>query len=509
MNDILNRGYVSPYIQFIFGNGLFSLDTIPPRYFASFEQVRTVKEACSFTLNLTYAPGMANEKTADIIHKVLLSSVNLPVTYRYGYKTPGGGLQLQNVAYAGQFLEYTESLDNDGTLSYSIKGTAREVDRTGQIYNIQDFLGIFTWNFMQKPSNLVSLLVDENYNIGFRNYVPEIREFFKDYTFNIQHTDEELRMDSIIVPNGTIRDIFCGKTNKDGTYNPSGFVSYSHRILDGGYQEALSQQLISNNLYEALLAADIGYDILNRYASSSANSLLQTWDNARNSYSKVKKMPYVCFFDNVIDDIGSTGKGRFNYVEKCNRQATNVFYYNYGNNFLDSDVLSFSADYSGAIAMASVGALQNMSSNIDANGQQISSNYTIVEPEAFRRTSYSTLSGFKEDAFVSDTVIADALTYPYTAKMSVVGQTDVLDLNLMDTIRVNIFVNGVEHPTLSGEYQITGISDSLSSSGFTTDFDLVRLAPQEIDDTLPDYISNNTPNSQAQANQDAINGGRA
>lgn len=506
MNDILNRGFVSPYIQFIFGNGLFSLDTLPPRYFSSFEQTRTVKEACSFTLNLTYAPGLANEKTADIIHRVLLSSVNLPVTYQYGYKTPGGGLQLQNVAYAGKFLEYTESLESDGTLSYIIKGTAHEVDKTGQIYNIQDFLNNFAYNFRTQPSRLVSLLVDENYDIGYRYFIPEIREFFKDYTFNIEHTDDSVVMDTIQIPNGTIRDIFCGKTNKDNTYNPSGFVSYSNRYIDN-YQQALSEHLISNDLYQALLRSDNEYSILNRYASSS----LKNWEAGAqiiyNSYEKIRKIPFVCFFDNVIDSIGSTGKGKFNYVEKSHRQVTNVFFYNYGNNFLDSDVISFQADYSGAIAMSSVGALQNMSSNIDANGQQISSNYNIVQNDAFTRNSYSTLSGFNEDALVSNTVVSDALTYPYTAKMTVVGQTEVLDLNLMDTIRVNIFVNGVEHPTLSGEYQIQGISDSLSASGFTTDFDLVRLHEQNIDNDIPEYVSNNTPESNAYENQEALNKG--
>lgn len=510
MNDILNRGYVSPHIQFVFGDGRFTLDTLPPRYFSSFSQDRTAETACSFTLTLVYAPGTANEKTATIINKVLLSSVNLPVTYRYGYKTPYGGLQLQDVAYTGQFIEYDENLESDGTLTYTIKGVAREIDESGKIYNIQNFLNQFAWNYRTSPSNIVRLLVDSDYvqSIGFRYGVPEILDFFRNYTINIHNTDEEVEVSSLKIPNGTIHDIFCGKANKDRTYNPDGFVSHSYKLLSDDQMQLLGFDV--DTLLHQIQAYKNDYNIANRYNSSGAAEALERNNadllNVWNEYSKIRKMPFVCFFDNVIDSIGSTGKGRFNYIEKSNRQPTNVFIYNYGNKFLDSDVLSFNAEFSGAVAMASVGSLQNVSSNIDANGQQITSNHNIIQADGFTKNTFSSLSGFNESAFISESVVADALNYPFTAKMTVIGQTEVKCLQLLDTIRVNIFVNGVEHPALSGDYSITGISDSISSNGFTTDFTLLKLVEQASQKEVPVYITNDAVGSIARRNQDMIDG---
>ena len=61
--------------------------------------------------------------------------------------------------------------------------------------------------------------------------------------------------------------------------------------------------------------------------------------------------------------------------------------------------------------------------------------------------------------------------------MTVVGQTDCNQL--MDKITVNVFVNGLEHLGLSGQYVIMGIEDDLSDSGFTTKFDLTKLVSKQ------------------------------
>ena len=78
MNNILNRGFVSPYIDFRFAAGDLGseqiIDTTPPRYFASFHQERTVGEACSFTLQLNFVPQTFTEQDALTMHKMLLGS---------------------------------------------------------------------------------------------------------------------------------------------------------------------------------------------------------------------------------------------------------------------------------------------------------------------------------------------------------------------------------------------------------------------------------------------------
>lgn len=510
MNDILNRGFVSPFIDFHFANGSV-LDTQPPRYFVSFKQTRTAKEACSFTLTLSYAPGYAQEEKATTIHKLLLSSVQEPVTYRYGYRTPGGGLQIQDRTYSGIFVEFQESLSSDGILTYTITGIAHAIEDTGAIFNIKSFFGMFNPYMLYQPSHFVDLLTDPtniNNNTG-------LREVFQNYRRYIDTTDESMPFDKILkIENGTIRDIFCGKANIDNTINPDGFASLSYRLLDD--QDILSSGLLSSD--DLRLVGEYGresstYSIINRYASSSTlNTYLHNSDyyatrEAMNAYQHVKKMPFVCFFDNVVDSVESTGKGTFNYLPKMGRQITNIYYYNYGNNFPDSDVISFDATYEGAKALASIGALSNVSSNIDANGQHISSSYIISQPNGFKKNTYSTLSGLMESSVLTDTMIADALDYAFKATMTVVGQTECNDL--MDTIRVNVFVNGIEHPGMSGDYSIIGIEDNISDNGFTTTFELVKTMKLLVSDSeLPASVSNEVDadgnQSQAAQNQEKL-----
>lgn len=502
MNDILNRGFVSPYIDFRFGNGN-AVDTFPPRYFASFKQTRTTSKACSFTLTLSYAPGNFNETTASIIHNVLLSAVQLPVTYRYGYRTPGGGLQLQNKSYAGIFVQYNEAIQSDGTLVYTVTGVAHAVEDTGTIYNVTRFLEMFSAPMMQ-PSKIVDLLTDPDY----RNNDTGINEVFKDYQRNIDSSDEEVPFSDIRkkISSGTIHDLFIGKTNITDTTYPNGIVSLSYKLL--GDQDILASNLLSQDTLTSALAYTPQYIseraseeyVVRNYVSTSVGESTEyvnrRLENLRlkeayNEYARVKKMPYVCFFDNVVDSVTSTGKGTFNYLPKMGRQITNIFNYNYGNCFLDSDVISFDATYDGAKAIASVSALRNVASNIDPNGQQISSSYIVGQPDGFQRNTFSTLSGFDESSFLTDTMLADALNYAFKANMTVVGQTDCNDL--MDTIRVNVFVNGVEHPGMSGDYSIIGIEDNLSESGFTTTFELVKTMTLLVSDSeMPAYVSNKT-----------------
>lgn len=506
MNDILNRGFVSPYIDFVFGTGN-RIDTFPPRYFVSFKQTRTTSKACSFTLTLSYAPGNFNETTANIIHNVLLTAVQLPVIYRYGYRTPGGGLQLQNKGaryYTGIFVQYNESLQSDGTLVYTITGVARAVENTGTIYNVVRFLSMFSAPMMQ-PSKIVDLLTDPDYRFNDTG----IGEVFENYKRNIDMSDEEVPFSDIRkkISSGTIHDLFIGKTNITDTTYPNGIVSLSYKIL--GDQDILSSGLLSEDTLTSAIEYTPEYIsrrgvedyLIRNYASSSAGSdyekaVLASIKRKRayNEYARVKKMPYVCFFDNVVDDITSTGNGTFNYLPKMGRQITNIFNYNYGNCFLDSDVISFDATYDGAKAIASVSSLSNVASNIDPNGQQLSSSHIVGQPDGFQRNTFSTLSGFDESAFLTDTTLADALNYAFNATMTVVGQTECNDL--MDTIRVNVFVNGVEHPGMSGDYSIIGIEDSLSDSGFTTTFELVKTMTLLVSDSeMPPYLSNKTTES--------------
>ena len=192
--------------------------------------------------------------------------------------------------------------------------------------------------------------------------------------------------------------------------------------------------------------------------------------------------PFICFWDNI--DNGK--KGSFYYVPKFDKAVSNVFVYNYGNSYIDSDVLSFNVSVDCTVAMATVGGTNKVSTDIDGAGNTIGSTYNIMDMNGFIPDSYNTISGFTSSAFVSADTVADALCFPYEATMTVLGQTHCNQL--LDKIQVHIMFNGVPHPGLSGTYVILEINDELSESGFTTNFRLLRDYKGA---ELPkDYLSN-------------------
>lgn len=101
--------------------------------------------------------------------------------------------------------------------------------------------------------------------------------------------------------------------------------------------------------------------------------------------------------------------------------------------------------------------------------------------------TFETLSGFDESAFVTSSMLAKALHFPFEAEMTIVGQTDCN--KLMDTIEVLVYVNGAKHELFSGKYVITDITDNLSQDGFTTTFKLLKSVPDTYDVSgAPNYV---------------------
>lgn len=476
MNDILNRGFVRPYVEFNFANG--SIDTPMPKYFVSFHQDRSVEESASFELTLTYVPGMYNEKDALDMHKMILASVNQPVTYTYGYVTPGGGLQLQETYYKGIFTKYTEDL-NDGYLTYKIIGVGSSVENITPECNIETFLsGVRKASSKAKPSELVSSAISG---------VIGIKELFEGFDItDIDHTDEEVDTSTIQIKNGTVRDVFSGSYNADGTQSPTGFAYYSYRNFTP------EQALASGMLSKSVARDNSTYNIVNAYASSSLTDGLV---EAHKTYEMTRKMPFVCYFDNCVDSKGSPMKGSFHYKEKFTRQVTNTYYYNVGNSFIDSDVLSFSVSVDDTVAMATVSGLNGVSTDIDYTGDLIGSSFNHVQTTGWHKNTYNTISGFNEGAWMTSTVVADALNFPFEATMTVIGQTKLN--KLLDKVHVVVMLNGAEHPGLTGDYVILGIEDDVSESGYTTTFRLLRdngtfKSPQDYLTSASDEVAQRT-----------------
>lgn len=473
MNSILKQGFVSPWIHFEFesGDALGNyIDTIPPRYFVSFNQVRTVKEACSFTLTVMYAPGNFGEGTASLMHQLLLSNANTRVKYEYGYKIPGGGHIPQGQTYVGIFTKYTETI-NEGYLTYTITGISRAVDISTPEVSVSDYFADLIRtrgaDGTRKPSTVICSLLRGGGD-------PKIKEFFNGFDWSdIDCSDEEITNSSfqhfVNQQNISIHDLIMGQSKADGTQIVTG-------IANLGYKNYTPNQAISAGL---ISSSNVNMRMLNQYFLKTrygiSSQITAQEQSAYNTYENVAKMKYIAFFDNLANMEGKYGS--FHYVPQSGRDTNNIFVYNYGNNFIDSDVISFSCDVDWTAALASYPAVANTRVCIDAKGNNVGSNYVTDVIPGFNKTVFNTPSGFDTSAFITETTLARALNFPFSATMTVVGQTDCNQL--MDKITVNVFVNGLEHLGLSGQYVIMGIEDDLSDSGFTTKFELTKLVSKQ------------------------------
>lgn len=466
MNAILNRGFIAPYIVFQFAAG--TIDTQPPRYFASFTQNRSVKQACQFTLTVTYVP--QGEQEVSNIHNLLLASVNKPVYYQYGYITPGGGKVVQNNLYTGLFTTYDETL-GEGYCTYTISGVARSIEITSPKVNVESFIKeLKAKGGKIKPSEVADQLIKVDETSG-------IKELFENFRIHIDKCDTEVDVQSINLPGKTLHDVFFG-TVVEQNVSPNGLVSLSH--MDLTVDELVSTGLLSESDYTLLS----DYNIVNTYASSSAT---QEMHNVAESVEYLRKSPFVCYFDNVVGVNGDSLKGSFYYRPMKTMQPTNIFQYHYGNKFIDSDVLNFNAHVDCILAMGTITSLQGTSTGIDPTGNTQGSNLNLASREAFNPMTFETLSGFDESAFVSASMMAEALHFPFEAEMTIIGQTDCNEL--MDTIEVQVYVNGSKHELFSGKYIITDISDELSENGFTTTFKLLKAVGDTYDaSSAPNYV---------------------
>ena len=459
MNAILGHGVVTPIMDFQFADGNH-IDTYPtPRYFLSFNQKRSVKKACSFSLTITYPPGNFGDSEAILMHQLLLTNSNKPVQYRYGYATPGGSVVWQNQSYVGIFTKYVENLSS-GYLQYTITGIAQAVECTSPETNITSYLTkLINDGGIKKPSDILKDLIN-GVNLEDRT----IPEFFRDYRTEIDGTDLSLEVrsyDTLPKGNTTIHDVIFGKTNNDGSQFVGGVVNFGTRVSN----RTAYQTLITHGL------------------SSQAGAL--------------PKEKFVAYFDNVMN--GGGKNGTFYYVPESGRQSGSIFNYDFGNDFLNSDVLNFNINADYTYAFANVGAVDNTRSSIDAGGQNVGGSLSVSKIQAFNTNVFNTPSGFDTSAFLTSSTLSKIFNFPHNASMEIIGQTSCNQL--MDKIHVNVHVNGIPHPALTGDYIITDIEDNLSESGFTTTFQMFKDSDAVA--TTPFYAVSGDA-SKAKANENAM-----
>jgi hypothetical protein len=129
------------------------------------------------------------------------------------------------------------------------------------------------------------------------------------------------------------------------------------------------------------------------------------------------------------------------------------------------NIISFKPNYEGAAIMTKV-----------ASGEDTRYRYSLDQNGKIIETPSSQPITTGGNAYSESDVVRNwwyknsYLTY--TATLTVRGLTG--DYKINDLVKITVLFNGRPHSIASGIYSITGITDSIDSSGFTTTFQLIK-----------------------------------
>lgn len=451
-NEILKYGIATPFVLFNFANmaSIESSDNNRPRYFMSLEHNRTCTKACTFKLTIVYVPDTFSPGQPTIIDNMLVSTVRQQISYHYGYYDYFGVKHIQQQLYVGQVYTYNSDINaSTGTITYTIEGTSHVAQLTSEYAEIKGTADL------RQPSKYFRNRLRDWKGDGF--------EWLKRYyAIHIEHTDKLVQIPNL--GRAPVLDLIMGKSNNitknDGNIaKVGGLVDYSLALPGNSMEELHNKGYVSQTLYDQYQRA------------SSGEQAKKLWQEVQDKLGT----PYVCYIDDSYSEHDKYGT--LHYVPRRGNETDNVFHFDYGNHFRDSDVLNFSVTYDGSVALAAASATQNISVGVDAEGNPIGASNVITNVNNLARNSFPTLSGFNEDAFVSKHQLSKIMLYQFEATMTIMGQ--IRPNQLLDIIEVVITINGTEVPELTGRYQILEINDSVSEGGFTTTFRLIRYVPEE------------------------------
>lgn len=474
-HEILRYGIATPFVIFNFEGGHSIEPSNIPRYFVSLEHDRTCTKACTFKLTIIYAPDTFSSGDPLRIDNLLVNSVRQQISYQYGYYDYFGVRHTQQQLYVGQIYTYNSNADiSNGTITYTIEGTshvAQLTEKLGEIRGTTD---------ARKPSIYLETKIKHSTDEGFA-------WLYQYYDYKIDRTDMP-----VPIPNlgkHPVLDLIMGKANNVEKNNGNiarvgGLVQHSIAPLTNSMEQ----------LHNIGKITDAAYDWYQRDASKT-----QAQKFARQMQIKLGT-PFISY----IDDVATSNKfGTLYYVPKTGTETNNVFHFDYGNHFRESDVLSFSVTLDGSVALAAASASENVTSSVDAEGNPVGSSYAISSINNLARNTYPTLSGFNEELFLSQKELSELMLYPFEATMTVLGQIKVSQL--LDIIYVVVTINGTDVQPLTGKYQIIEINDSVSESGFTTTFKLVRYVVDEKPESYLENVVSTSWDSEAHEVQTAIN----
>lgn len=498
-NHILNYGVTTPFVLFNFAAGSIE-STIKPKYFVDLTHNRTCKQACTFTLKIMYVPDTFEEGRPTLIDNMLVTSRNQRVTYQYGYYDWRGARHVQYQTYVGQLNKYDCDVDiASGCITYTVQGNAVAVELLNeQVTLLNSDHNKYKWT----PAEVVEISSRTDF---------ETRPFYKlglYYDRVISQTDE-----FVPLPDYTqqgMMNIILGtaKAAKDSDNNElqtnidrdGGIVQHSRVKLYNTIQEMYNAGVITAE--EFITFPNSASLSLELNALNALSNIGNIADNGRantmiNKINNLWYSPFMSYFDDFASM--SHKYGTFYYVPKEKGMASDTFVYEYGNNVQQSDVINVSFSYDGSVALANSSASSSIAASIDDEGTNIGQTNSTTNVLSLGRNTYPTLSGFKEDRFLSQRELSSYMIYPSKATITIMGQ--IQPSNLLDVVDLIIFINGTKHPTLSGEYTVLGITDNVSSSGFTTTLELVRK--EEVQNLKFETYVTNPTNGKASKNDQA------
>lgn len=485
-NHILSRGLVTPFVIFNFLNGSIEATNVP-KYFVSLEHNRTCKEACTFKLTIVYIPDTFSAGRPTLIDNMLLSSVSGKVTYQYGYYDYMGVRHVQNQMYVGQMYTYGCDIDiKSGTLTYTVEGTATVAEIISEQVKIEAV------DHLKQPSRHLQYLTTNAEQQGFR----KLADY---YYLDIDYTDKKVHIPNLGV--GSVFDLVMGTVTatkkNDGTLSRSGgLVGLSNAKKFSSVSDMYNAGAISNAEYQSYR---IAYEA--QQHSGKSGQAAKGYNDIVDKYNDMLVTPFICYFD----DYENSGKpyGNFHYVPAKGWETDDVFEYYYGNHIPNSDVLNVSFSFDPTVGVAAARSADSVTSSIDANGNNIGHSNSITQLGNLGRNTYPTLSGFNEDAFLSQQELSRIMTYSsYSATLTIMGQ--LRPSNLLDIIYLIVYINGTPHPVLSGHYKVIEIIDSVSSSGFTTQLQVIRELDTPVDGAELETYVTSPATGKAQLVQDNI-----
>ncbi len=407
------------FINFSIGDNMLST-TNNQGYLMSLEHEKIGAGAANnFSINVAYHPDPDGDSLLDsggsIIEESLLAAQDC--VYTYGYIFPDGTIA-SSPKYTGRILDYTVEIRNSMVL-YRISGYSN-------ITNIKDV--------------------------------------------KINKTHDEL------------------KALAGGTFSPV-------KLVVGLLNEAIEEQGLNcsvvdeSSKYPCALNEDLFTAVSDQYLFEYIRSILNS-TRAVGQESQVDTKELILYQFIMDDKIEDNGKSTLRIVAtdpSDNEQDVIDFVFNWMSGRSDDIVLDFTPNFSGAVAMAMAHSV--LKTNYDKSNSKSTNTeekkYTI---DSEGKTKEVPSSGYTSELapISGDSSEVDALAVVgtvgileqqiYTATLTTLGVPD--DVPILTHMKVVPLIYGKPHHT-AGEYYSTKQTDSLSSAGYTSTFELFKVAGGE------------------------------